>query len=47
MSALAARLGVSWNDAVLASIHGRRANVVNLVRKNTKVFLLLSGKNDF
>ena len=24
-----------------------RTNVVNLVRKNTKVFLLLSGKNDF
>lgn len=47
VSALAARLGVSWNDAVLASIHGRRANVVNLVRKNIKVFLLLSGKNDF
>ena len=47
VSALAARLGVSWNDAVLASIHGRRANVVNLVRKNTKVFLLLSGKNEF
>lgn len=47
VSALAARLGVSWNDAVLASIHGRSANVVNLVRKNNKVFLLLSGKNDF
>lgn len=47
VSALAARLEVSWNDAVLASIHGRRTNVVNLVRKNTKVFLLLSGKNDF
>ena len=47
VSALAARLGVSRNDAVLASIHGRRTNVVNLVRKNTKVFLLLSGKNDF
>ena len=47
VSALAARLGVSWNDAVLASIHGRRANVVNLVRKNTKVFLLLSVKSDF
>ena len=47
VSALAARFEVSWNDAVLASIHGRRTNVVNLVRKNTKVFLLLSGKNDF
>ena len=47
VSALAARFGVSWNDAVLASIHGRRTNVVNLVRKNPKVFLLLSGKNDF
>ena len=47
VSALAARFGVSWNDAVLASIHGRSTNVVNLVRKNPKVFLLLSGKNDF
>lgn len=47
VSALAAHFGVSWNDAVLASIHGRRTNVVNLVRKNPKVFLLLSGKNDF
>lgn len=47
VSALAARFGVSWNDAVLASIHGRRTNVMNLVRKNPKVFLLLSGKNDF
>ena len=47
VSALAARFGVSWNDAVLASIHGRCTNVVNLVRKNPKVFLLLSGKNDF
>ena len=47
VSALAARFGVSWNDAVLASIHGRSTNVVNLVRKNPKIFLLLSGKNDF
>jgi len=39
--------GLKVHDAVLASIHGRRTNVVNLVRKNTKVFLLLSGKNDF
>lgn len=47
ISALAARLKVSWEDAALASIHGRQANVVRLVRENKKVFLLLSGKNDF
>ena len=46
VSALAARLNVNWEDAVLASIHGRRANVVRLVRENPKVFLLLSGKKD-
>lgn len=47
VSALSARLGVSWENAVLASIHGRHANVVRLVRENQKVFLLLSGKKDF
>lgn len=47
VSALAARFGVSWSDAVLASIHGRKTNVVRLVRENQKVFLLLSGKKDF
>ena len=47
VSALAARFGVSWSDAVLASIHGRQTNVVHLVRENQKVFLLLSGKKDF
>ncbi len=47
VSALAARFGVSWEDAILASIHGRQTNVVRLVRENRKVFLLLSGKKDF
>lgn len=47
VSALAARFGVSWSDAVLASIHGRQTNVVRIVRENQKVFLLLSGKKDF
>ena len=47
ISALAARLRVSWGDAVLASIHGRQTNVIRIVRENQKVFLLLSGKKDF
>ncbi len=46
ISALSAKLGVSWNDAVIESIHGRTRNIVRLVRENKKVILLLSGKQD-
>ena len=38
--ALSARLGVSWEDAVFASIHGRGANLVSIVRRHKKVFVL-------
>lgn len=46
VSALAARLGVSWEDAVLESIHGRKKDILRLVREHSKVFLLTSGKED-
>ena len=46
ISALAAKLGTSWSDSVIESIHGRTRNIVRLVRENKKVFLLLSGKQD-
>ncbi len=41
----AARLSESWDDAALASAHGREANVVALVKTNPKLFLLTGGAN--
>ncbi len=41
---LAARVGVSWDDAALASAHGRETNAVGLVKRNPKLFLLSGGK---
>lgn len=46
VSSLAARLGTSWQDAEILSIHGRSANVLEAVRKNKKTFLLVSGAAD-
>ena len=38
--ALSAKLGVSWEDAIFASVHGRGANLVSIVRQHPKVFVL-------
>ncbi|SHO44218.1 precorrin-6A reductase [Anaerocolumna xylanovorans] len=46
VSYLAARLGTSWQDAKVLSIHGREANVSEAVRANRKTFLLVSGVTD-
>ncbi len=46
VSCLAARLGISWHDAAIASIHGRSANVLQTVQTNEKTFLLVSGLAD-
>ena len=45
LSALSARLGASWDDAVLISLHGRENNFVDAIAKNKKVFLLTGGEN--
>lgn len=37
---LAARLGISWDDAALISIHGRAQNFIYAVSRNEKTFLL-------
>lgn len=42
----AAKLGVSYQDAALSSIHGRQANVAMTVARNEKSFFLLSGRED-
>lgn len=41
---LAGKLGVSWEDAKLASIHGRSQNYIQMIARNAKTFLLLGGK---
>ncbi len=40
---LADRLGISWDDAKLMSVHGRRENLIRAVYENKKVFTLLGG----
>ena len=41
---LAARLNVSWEDARLVSIHGRRQPYIHILARHKKTFLLLGGK---
>ena len=40
---LAAKLGISWEDAALVSIHGRRQNFIHAIAKHEKTFLLFGG----
>lgn len=37
------KIGVSWEDACLVSMHGAEVDVVNLVRNNEKTFFLTAG----
>lgn len=41
---LAARLQISWEDAALISIHGRRQNYIQTIASSKKTFLLLGGE---
>ena len=45
LSALSAKLGMNWDDAVWISLHGREDNFVNAVAGNKKIFLLTGGDN--
>ncbi len=40
------RLGVSWEDAKLISVHGRRENVLAAVRGAKKTFILAGNRQD-
>lgn len=42
---LAARLGTSWEDAAIVSLHGREENFIQTISRNRKTFLLLGGEN--
>lgn len=41
---LAARLGVSWEDARLVSIHGRRQPYIHILARHRRCFLLFGGR---
>lgn len=40
---LAAKLGISWEDARLVSIHGRKQNFIHEISRHKKTFLLFGG----
>ncbi|HIZ21836.1 MAG TPA: precorrin-6A reductase [Candidatus Blautia faecigallinarum] len=40
-----AKAGLSWDDAVLKSVHGRSSNLIPLIRQNQKVFAILGTKD--
>lgn len=42
---LAARLGISWEDAKFVSLHGRQEDFIQTVNRNRKTFLLLGTKD--
>ena len=46
ISYLSSKAGISWEDAMIKSVHGRRCNLVGYIVKNHKVFSLLSGNAD-
>lgn len=41
VSYLSARLGIPWQDAKIISLHGRKENYLNVIRENSRCFLLL------
>lgn len=43
LSFLCAKAGVSWEDAVCVSAHGRELNIASAVRRNKKTFVLTAG----
>ncbi len=45
VSLFAARLAVSWDDAELASMHGRDQNIAVLAGRSRRMFLLCGGEN--
>lgn len=45
ISYFCSRLGISWDDALLISTHGRSCNYLAKIRRNPKVFALIGGKD--
>lgn len=47
VSAFCARLGISWDDMFLCSVHGRKQNLIQKIRSHRKVFALLGNEQEF
>lgn len=45
VACLAAKIGISWEDAALVSLHGRKQNLIYSVVHNQKTFALLDRKS--
>ena len=45
LSYLASKVGVSWEDAKILSLHGKDMNFVQTIHRHPKTFLLLGGKD--
>ncbi len=45
VSCFAAKLGVSWDDAALVSLHGRSVDLLRTVSENRRTFALTGGEN--
>ncbi|MEZ3434939.1 MAG: precorrin-6A reductase [Lachnospiraceae bacterium] len=46
VSCFCARLGVSWEDAALLSVHGRKGNPLSVIREHEKTIVLTGSSND-
>ena len=44
LSYFASRLQISWDDAALISLHGRKDNLLSAVKRSRKTFLLTGGQ---
>ena len=42
----ASKLGVTWEDAALVSLHGRKENLMAVIKENKKVFALVSNAEE-
>ena len=44
---LGAKAGISWDDACLASVHGRSCSLISRVHRHAKVFVLIGRQDTF
>ena len=44
LSYFASRLQISWDDAAVISLHGRKDNLLSAVKRSRKTFLLTGGQ---
>ena len=46
VSCFCARLGISWEDAVFLSVHGRKGNLLSVIREHEKTIVLTGSSQD-